>query len=78
MSLGRKHKHIFPIPKNHTLRLCFGVLLIVGGIFSILPVLGIWMIPLGLFFLSVDSKFFRRKRRQLEVRIIQLYQNFKK
>ena len=46
-----------------------GVLLIVGGILGFLPILGFWMIPLGLIFLSVDSKFIRRLRRRLEVRI---------
>ncbi|MFZ5692965.1 MAG: hypothetical protein ACOY5F_17115 [Pseudomonadota bacterium] len=29
-------------------------LLIVGGVFSFLPVLGIWMLPLGLLLLAVD------------------------
>ncbi len=31
-----------------------GLLLIVGGVFSILPVLGLWMLPLGLVLLSED------------------------
>jgi hypothetical protein len=35
-------------------RLPLGVLLILGGIFSILPVLGLWMLPLGLMLLAVD------------------------
>jgi hypothetical protein len=35
-------------------RLPVGVLLIVGGIFSFLPILGIWMLPLGLLFLAID------------------------
>jgi hypothetical protein len=30
------------------------LLLITGGIFSFLPILGIWMLPLGLLLLAVD------------------------
>ena len=36
------------------IRLPFALLLIAGGIFSILPFLGIWMLPLGLLLLAVD------------------------
>jgi hypothetical protein len=35
-------------------RLPIAFLFIVGGIFSVLPVLGIWMLPLGLMLLAVD------------------------
>jgi hypothetical protein len=36
------------------IRLPLAMLLIAGGIFSILPFLGIWMLPLGLLLLAVD------------------------
>ena len=36
------------------IRLPLGVLLVIGGLLSILPVLGIWMLPLGLMLLAVD------------------------
>jgi hypothetical protein len=36
------------------IRLPFALLLIFGGIFSFLPILGIWMLPLGLLLLAVD------------------------
>lgn len=35
-------------------RLPLAVLLILGGVFSFLPLLGIWMLPLGLLLLAVD------------------------
>jgi hypothetical protein len=35
-------------------RVPLALLLILGGIFSFLPVLGIWMLPLGLAMLAVD------------------------
>lgn len=48
-------------------RLTAGVLLILGGLLGFLPVLGFWMIPLGLLALSSDLAFARRLRRRLEV-----------
>lgn len=45
-----------------------GILLVIGGILGFLPVLGFWMIPLGMLVLSIDLPFVRRMRRQLEVR----------
>jgi hypothetical protein len=37
-----------------------GLLLIVGGVFSILPVPGLWMLPLGLVLLAEDFPPVRR------------------
>ncbi|MBP7240658.1 MAG: tryptophan synthase subunit beta [Amaricoccus sp.] len=36
------------------IRAPLGLLLMLGGVFSFLPVLGIWMLPLGLLLLAVD------------------------
>ena len=41
-------------PPRRWPRLLAAMLLIAGGIFSILPFLGLWMLPLGLAFLSDD------------------------
>jgi hypothetical protein len=41
------------------LRLPLALILISGGLFSFLPVLGIWMLPLGLLLLAVDLPFLR-------------------
>jgi hypothetical protein len=35
-------------------RIPAAILLIIGGFLSVLPVLGIWMLPLGLMLLAVD------------------------
>jgi len=40
-------------------RVPLGILLVIGGIFSILPFLGLWMIPLGLLLLAIDLPFLR-------------------
>jgi hypothetical protein len=41
-------------PNAAWVRIPVGVLFIVGGIFSILPFLGIWMLPLGLLLIAMD------------------------
>ncbi len=41
------------------IRLPVASLLVLGGIFSFLPVLGIWMLPLGLMLLAVDVPLIR-------------------
>lgn len=38
------------------LRLVLGLVLIVGGVFGFLPVLGFWMIPLGLAIAALDIR----------------------
>jgi purine-cytosine permease-like protein len=44
-----------------------GLAFVFGGLFSFLPILGVWMLPLGLVILSIDYAFIRRRRRQAEV-----------
>jgi len=60
---GRK----FPIPGHPFVRMGLGFLLLLGGVFSILPVLGIWMLPLGLAILAIDIPMARRMQRRLTV-----------
>ena len=40
-------------------RIPLALVLIGGGLVSFLPVLGLWMLPLGLLFLAVDLPFLR-------------------
>jgi hypothetical protein len=47
-------------PASRPIRIPIGVLLILGGVFSILPGLGIWMLPLGLLLMASDVPFLRR------------------
>lgn len=42
-------------------RMPFAMLLMVGGLFSFLPFLGVWMLPLGLLLLAVDVPVLRPK-----------------
>ncbi len=55
------------LPESRWLRTLIGVLLVFGGVLGFLPVLGFWMVPLGLLVLSHDSHFVRRQRRRLAV-----------
>jgi hypothetical protein len=47
-------------PSARWLRIPAGLLLIVGGFLAILPVFGLWMLPLGLVLLSEDIEPLRR------------------
>ena len=55
------------LPGSPLVRQGMGVGLLVGGVLGFLPVLGFWMIPLGLVVLSVDNPPVRRSRRKMEV-----------
>jgi hypothetical protein len=57
----------FHLPQSKPLRLGIGILLVAGGLVGFLPVVGFWMIPLGLLVLSVDIPVVRRWRRKLAV-----------
>jgi hypothetical protein len=41
-------------PSRRGVRMLAGALLVLGGLLSILPILGIWMLPLGLALLAED------------------------
>ncbi|ODN70854.1 hypothetical protein A6302_01841 [Methylobrevis pamukkalensis] len=62
--------HQMPVPQSPALRYALGLGLVAGGTLGFLPVLGFWMVPLGLAVLSVDSPFVRRLRRRGEVAIL--------
>ncbi|MDZ5696821.1 hypothetical protein [Chelativorans sp. M5D2P16] len=56
-----------PVPRSRIARLGIGGALAVLGIFGFLPVLGFWMVPVGLLILSYDVAAVRRFRRRIEV-----------
>jgi hypothetical protein len=47
-------------PRSRWIRIPSGLLLMLGGVFAILPGLGIWMLPLGLLLLAGDIPFLRK------------------
>ncbi|WP_246233268.1 hypothetical protein [Aurantimonas aggregata] len=58
----------FTLPANRATRVSLGIALTIGGILGFLPILGFWMIPLGLIILSVDFAIVRRARRRTAVK----------
>jgi len=46
--------------RNRWVRTSVGIFLVLGGIFGALPILGFWMLPLGLILLSVDFPWAKR------------------
>ncbi|MEF2550025.1 hypothetical protein VQ042_01440 [Aurantimonas sp. A2-1-M11] len=57
-----------PLPASRGMRIASGVALLIGGTVGFLPIVGFWMIPLGLLVLSVDLGPVRRWRRRTAVR----------
>ncbi len=56
-------------PSSRWVRIPTGLLLVLGGLLSILPLLGLWMLPLGLFLLAEDMPPLRRTRNRILDRI---------
>jgi hypothetical protein len=52
-------------PSARWARIPAGILLVVAGCLAILPIFGLWMIPLGLFLLAEDVQLLRRLRERL-------------
>ena len=62
-------KRTITLPASRLARIGIGIALVLCGIVGFLPVLGFWMIPLGLIVLSIDLPWVRRMRRELTVRL---------
>lgn len=56
-----------PMPRSRRMRITMGVTLVILGMFGFLPVLGFWMIPLGILVLSYEFASVRRFRRRFEI-----------
>jgi hypothetical protein len=56
-----------PLPRSRLLRVAIGILLVLCGFVGFLPILGFWMVPLGLLILSIDIPRVRRWRRRFAV-----------
>ena len=68
----KKHKisafgREFALPQSRALRIAIGVVFIVFGLLGFLPILGFWMIPVGLLVLSYEFAMIRRHRRRFVI-----------
>ncbi|WP_036837567.1 PGPGW domain-containing protein [Pleomorphomonas oryzae] len=66
------------LPRSRPLRVTMGLAFVAMGLIGFLPVVGFWMIPVGLVILSVDSPLARRLRRRAEVWLLRRYNRWKK
>ena len=57
------------VPAHPVLRMGLGVILVFCGFLGFLPILGFWMLPLGLVILSIDFATVRKLRRKISVRL---------
>ena len=55
------------VPGTRLQRTILGVALCIGGLLGFLPILGFWMLPLGILILSLEYHPVRRFRRRFEV-----------
>ncbi|SCM75706.1 hypothetical protein KL86PLE_30153 [uncultured Pleomorphomonas sp.] len=65
------------LPRSRLLRVVMGFAFVGMGLVGFLPVVGFWMIPVGLAILSVDSPLARRFRRRAEVWVLRRYNRWK-
>ena len=63
LRLGR---HTIYLPGSRLQRTILGIGLIIGGLLWFLPILGLWMLPLGILVLSIDFHPIRRLRRRFD------------
>ena len=61
--------HRVKVPGHPVLRIGLGIVMVIGGMLGFLPVLGFWMIPLGLAILSIDFPPVRRFYRVTTVKL---------
>lgn len=59
------------------LRVLAAVMLIFGGILAVLPVLGLWMIPLGLMLLAIDIPILQEPLAALIIRARWIWHNLR-
>jgi len=71
-------KYSVVLPANRLVRIGLGgALVILGGVFGFLPVLGYWMVPVGLLVLATDIPPIRRFNRRMTVALVGWWNNRK-
>ncbi|MCC6736092.1 MAG: hypothetical protein IT534_08175 [Bauldia sp.] len=66
----RVGKKSIPLPENRVVRTAMGAGLVAGGAVGFLPLVGFWMVPVGLMVLSTDSPTIRRFNRRATVSVV--------
>ncbi|KRE15612.1 hypothetical protein ASE66_12230 [Bosea sp. Root483D1] len=63
---------------SRLIRIPAGLGLIIGGVFSFLPILGVWMLPLGLMLLAADIPFLQRPMARFATWCLGLIERFRR
>lgn len=61
------------LPRSRAARICLGTALVLGGAVGFLPILGFWMLPMGLAILAMDIPSVRRFTRKVTVAVSRLF-----
>ncbi len=65
-------------PSSRIVRIPLGIVLILGGVFSFLPLLGVWMLPLGLFLIALDLPILQGPLNRLTFWVQRKWQNWRR
>ncbi len=65
------------LPRSRPARIAIGTLLVLGGIVGFLPILGFWMVPVGLAILAIDIPAVRRFTRKTSVAFKRIWNKFR-
>lgn len=65
------------LPGSKPLRIALGIAFVVFGCVGFLPILGFWMVPVGLLILSADSPTVRRFNRRMTVRVMRWWRRIR-
>jgi len=66
------------LPKSKPARIAIGAVLVICGIVGFLPILGFWMVPVGLAILAIDVPIVRRFVRWVKTTYRRLRQKHKR
>jgi len=58
------------LPRSRAARIALGVALVVFGLLGFLPILGFWMVPVGLGILAIDIPAVRRFTRKAKIVLV--------
>ena len=64
-------------PKAKWVRIPVGILCLIGGCLWFLPILGAWMLPLGLMLIAEDVPFLQKPMSKLILWMVQKWRDFK-
>jgi len=65
------------LPRSRWARIAIGVVLVLCGFVGFLPILGFWMVPMGLAILAIDIPIVRRLTQKVTVAVTRWWSTFR-